>query len=301
MRGRRDVRLIVGAVGVSAAGDFLLWVPLTLYLQRTTGSGFVVAGLFLALWTPVVVLAPVAGHLVDRLEARAVLIVASLAQAGIAAGLGLVLGSTGAILALAALLGVGFAIAQPAEFSLVPVIAEEEPLAHVNGLIETARYAGATLGPLAGGVLAGVGGTRPAMFVNAGSFLVVALAGLALRARRRAEPMEAAEPDRMRDGLVYLFRERTLALVLSVAVVSLLFMSASVTAEVFFVKRDLHVSDFTYGLVFACWTVGMVAGALLVANVWVPHLVVGLAAVFLGLTTKQAGGYSYRKASPTTA
>jgi hypothetical protein len=31
------------------------------------------------------------------------------------------------------------------------------------------------------------------------------------------------------------------------------------------------------------------------ANVWVPHLVVGLAAIFLGLTTKQQGGYSYRK------
>jgi hypothetical protein len=33
------------------------------------------------------------------------------------------------------------------------------------------------------------------------------------------------------------------------------------------------------------------------ANVWVPHVVVGLAAIFLGLTTKQAGGYSYRKGS----
>ena len=32
------------------------------------------------------------------------------------------------------------------------------------------------------------------------------------------------------------------------------------------------------------------------ANVWVPHLVVGLAAVFLGLFTKQQGGYSYRTA-----
>ena len=30
------------------------------------------------------------------------------------------------------------------------------------------------------------------------------------------------------------------------------------------------------------------------ANVWVPHVVVGLAAVFLGLTTVQAGGYGYR-------
>jgi hypothetical protein len=39
------------------------------------------------------------------------------------------------------------------------------------------------------------------------------------------------------------------------------------------------------------------------ANVWVPHLVVGLAAVFLGLTTKQTGGYRYRHggAQPTAA
>lgn len=34
------------------------------------------------------------------------------------------------------------------------------------------------------------------------------------------------------------------------------------------------------------------------ANVWVPHLVVGIAAVFLGLTTVQKGGYSYRKTAP---
>jgi hypothetical protein len=37
------------------------------------------------------------------------------------------------------------------------------------------------------------------------------------------------------------------------------------------------------------------------ANVWAPHLIVGLAAIFLGLTTKQRGGYGYRDQSPTTA
>jgi SPW repeat-containing protein len=55
--------------------------------------------------------------------------------------------------------------------------------------------------------------------------------------------------------------------------------------------------------------IDVVAGALLAAspwifgyadesaNVWVPQVVIGLAAIFLGLTTKQQGGYSYRKAS----
>jgi SPW repeat len=60
--------------------------------------------------------------------------------------------------------------------------------------------------------------------------------------------------------------------------------------------------------------IDIVAGALLAASpwifdfahdgakLWVPYLVVGLAAIFLGLTTKQAGGYSYRKggAHPAT-
>ena len=36
------------------------------------------------------------------------------------------------------------------------------------------------------------------------------------------------------------------------------------------------------------------------ANVWVPHVVVGLAAIGLGLTTKQRGGYSYRRATTAT-
>ncbi len=55
------------------------------------------------------------------------------------------------------------------------------------------------------------------------------------------------------------------------------------------------------------------AGALLAASpslfgfadetaiVWAPHLVVGLAAIFLGLTTKQRGGYSYRKRGADTS
>ena len=56
----------------------------------------------------------------------------------------------------------------------------------------------------------------------------------------------------------------------------------------------------------------IVAGALLAAspwlfgfadegaNAWAPFVVVGLAAIFLGFTTKQRGGYSYRKSPAVT-
>ena len=36
------------------------------------------------------------------------------------------------------------------------------------------------------------------------------------------------------------------------------------------------------------------------ANAWLPAVVIGVAAIFLGLTTKQQGGYSYRKSGADT-
>jgi MFS family permease len=262
--GGRDTRLIVAAVGISALGDFLLWIPLTLHIQEMTDSGIAVAALMLCLWSPVVLLAPVSGLLVDRRETRGLLIAASLVQAAIAASLALALDSLAAILVLATALGVGFSVAQPAEFALVPVIGRER-LTEVNGYVETARYAGLTAGPLVGGALAAAGGIEVAMLVNAVTFAVVAIAAALLRARRPPGTAEGG-PGRARDGVAHLFRERTLAIVITVVFVSLLFMSATITAEVFYLKQDLGVGDFVYGLVFACWTVGMMLGALVVSR-----------------------------------
>jgi MFS family permease len=53
--------------------------------------------------------------------------------------------------------------------------------------------------------------------------------------------------------------------VTGVIFVSLLFMTAAVTAEVFFLKEDLELSGTAYGLLFAPWMIGMALGALVVA------------------------------------
>jgi MFS family permease len=284
---RRDVLLIVGAVGISALGDFVLWISLTLHLQETTGSGVVVAALLICLWGPVVLLAPVSGLVVDRFETRGVLLVASVAQIVAAAALVLALDSTAATLALAALLGVGFAFAQPAEFALVPVIAAGEDVKTINGYVESARYAGAMLGPLLGGVLFSVAGASVSMLVNAASFGVVALAALLLHARRPPVPHEERHDERMRDGLTVLFRDRQLGLVVSVVFCSLLFMTASAAAEVFFLKDDLEVGDLVYGLLFSCWTGAMVLGSLLIPR-RIPGR--GLALAVLVATAVQGAG-----------
>src|SRR5262249_43624739 len=77
----RDLRLLSGAVLLSAAGDLLMVVVLSLRVHDLTGSGFAVAAVFATLMAPIVLLAPLAGRLVDRTETRRLLLAVSAAQA----------------------------------------------------------------------------------------------------------------------------------------------------------------------------------------------------------------------------
>jgi MFS family permease len=261
----RDRRLLAGAVGLSALGDFLGFIPLALYVQQHTGSGIAVAGLFIALWAPSVVLGGAAGLLADRVESRRLLRDVSLLQAAIAAVLAFAFGGLAATLALTALLGVGVAIVQPTEFALAPATAGPDGVAKVNSRIEAARYLGFALGPVLGGLLAAAGGTRIALLANAASFLAVAIAAHALHARRAPTGTAGKTSERARDGIAFLMRDGVLAPVIVAAFVSLLFMTASATAEVFFAKDVLHAGDTGYGTLMTLWTVGMVVGSTLVA------------------------------------
>ena len=259
-----DFRLVAGAVGLSALGDWVAIVALGLHVKDMTDSGLAVAGLWVCLFGPSVVVAGHAGLLVDRIETTRLLTAVSLLGAVVAGVLGLTTG-TAAVLALTALLGLVFAILQPAEFALVPLLAGDR-IQEANGHVETARYVGFGLGPLLGGLLFAAGGLELAMLVDAATFLAVTGAALALRVRRDPSTLaEAERTPRARDGVAFLFRDRVLSLAMKVAFSSLLFMSAVWVGELFFVEDVLGRGDIAYGLMLSIWTAGMALGALLLS------------------------------------
>ncbi|HEY5816009.1 MAG TPA: MFS transporter [Solirubrobacterales bacterium] len=262
----RDFRLVAGSVGLSALGDWVAIVALGLHVKEMTDSGFAVAALWICLFGPSVAVAGWVGLLVDRVEATRLLAAVSAVGAVAAAALAFT-DSLAPVLILTAALGVVFATSSPAEFSLVPPLAGEDRIQEANGHIETARYVGFGIGPLLGGFLFAAGGLELAMLVDAATFAAVAVAALALRVRRRpAELGDAERTPRARDGIAFLFRDRLLALVMTVAFASLLFMSAVWVGELFFVEDVLGRGDVSYGAMLSIWTAGMALGAMLLSR-----------------------------------
>jgi Na+/melibiose symporter-like transporter len=265
MTARRDLRLLAAAVFLSSAGDFLALLALVLRVHDTSGSGYAVSALFAATMAPIVLLAPLAGLLVDRVETVRLIAVVSALQAAVAAALvpGHGLGVT---LALVGLLGAGAAISQAAEAALVPAVAGGR-LTVANGTVETARYAGFTAGPIAAGILTAGGGSGLALAVNAASFAAVAVGALAIRTRRHPVPAGPAQAaGRARDGFALLWHDAVLRVVVGAATAALVFLSVSMTAEVFYVTDVVGAGAGGLAAVITAWTTGMIAGARLLAG-----------------------------------
>ncbi|HEY0698157.1 MAG TPA: MFS transporter, partial [Micromonospora sp.] len=178
-----DVHLAATAKGVSVCGDFLAATALALALQSAGAGGLAVSGLLIASTLPLVVLAPLTGRLVDRVDSRTLLVGSALAQA--ATCLALAYTSHPALLiALVALLACGLAVTQPTLSALLPAMVRREDLPRASAVNQSATTIGVLVGPALAGLLVGEFGVRLPLLIDAGSYRARVLAGLLLRTRR---------------------------------------------------------------------------------------------------------------------
>jgi MFS family permease len=269
LRGR-DFRLLVMSSGLSALGDELALIALTIKVFDLSHSGFAVSALLLAGIAPLVVFSPLAGLLVDRTETTGTLAIASLIQAGIAVGLAYTQ-SLPLLIGLSFLLGSVAAVASPAVYALVPSAVDEKDLTPANAGMETARYAGMIVGPIAAAALSRKPDSPVALVVDAVTFLVIASSAASLTIRRPPEAKEGEARQRWgqaRQGFSFIRRDRVLLIGVAVISFTVLFAVMDNVAEIFFARDPtlLDAGNWGYGALAACWLVGMVAGATLIAR-----------------------------------
>ncbi|HEX7166626.1 MAG TPA: MFS transporter [Acidimicrobiales bacterium] len=209
-------RLVVAQV-VSPLGDSLATVALVLHLQARGGTGTTIAALFFAEAIPPI-LSPLTGTIADRTRNTRALLAACLgAQAVLVAILAIWLPSLWPVVAIVLARATFDSVTSAALAASVPRVVDDADLPVANATLGAAREIGYVVGPPVAGVLFAAAGARPALVVDALTF-VVAIALLASIPRRAAdtaastgdiEPNPTFRADAV-DGIRLLFRTPSL-------------------------------------------------------------------------------------------
>jgi MFS family permease len=168
---------------------------------------------------------------------------------------------------LVGLLAVGAAIESPTLAALTPSMVGRENLGKAAAIGQTATSIGMLLGPAIGGFLLGAFGTTVPLYIDAVSFVAIAIAGFALRTRRGgrtvAKPAAADGVQANADAApAWRFRDDRLIVTLATAFAVVLgAVSLVMVSEIFFVRETLGSTAAMYGVITATWTGGVMLGA----------------------------------------
>lgn len=301
--GLRDVfalanyRRLLAARTVSQWGDIVQTVTLALLVYELTGSGLGVAAVVGAEILPVLLLAPLAGALIDRLPRIRVMVAADLGRAALVALLAIAQDNLWLVFAVAFGTSIGTVFFNPSAGSVLPTLVKTDALVAANSGIWTAAVLSQILlAPLAGLVVVTVG-FDVGFALNAVSYLVSALVlrGLTVPApaARLARPhllKEAAE------GAAYLIRDRLLRALAVAQLLAALSAGATSALLVVYAREALNVTGSGFGALLSAIGIGAALGPLVLlrlinsprrpAFVFGPFAVRGLVDLTLAATSR---------------
>ncbi len=243
-------------------GDVFATVALSLLVLDLTGSALGVSAVVVAEIVPVLLLAPFAGTLADRLPRIKLMVAADLFRAVLAAALILFGENVVAVYAIAFGLSVGAVLFNPAANSALPnLVAAEELVAANSGIWTAAVLSQIAMAPIAG-ILYATLGAGPAFGINAASFLISAaiLAGLRLPAGEQLLPGRGRFLADTRAGLQLLGGDRLLRLLAIGQLLAALSAGATSALLVVLASEHLDLAPSGYGWLLGAIGIGAVLG-----------------------------------------
>ncbi len=282
---------------ISNLGDTLNYVALVVLVFRLSHSGLAVSALVLMEIVPTLLLGPLAGVVIDRLDRKRVLIVVDSARAVLVLALAFT-HALWAVYALAALLAVGSTLFNPALQAVIPALLDEEERLAANAVAWSSGRLVQIIGAAVAGGLIAWAGTTPAFLANAASFAVSAALLARLSIPRREGPLRTgglgAWLGDAREGLAYARRDPFVARLVPVQALTSLATGATSALLVVLASTHLHLAAQGFGWLLAAIGVGALLGPFLsngltrgrsldVRLLFVPYLIRGAGDVALGL------------------
>jgi MFS family permease len=293
---QRGFPLLFAGLFTSMLGDSLMLIVLAIWVKSLTGSNGAAGLTFFFMAIPSLA-APVAGMFVDRAKRRTVLIWGNVGTALAMTPLLLVQdkGQVWVIYGVAVLYGVSWVVLPGALNGLLKELLPEDLLVDANASLSTTKEALRLFGPLAGaGLYAWAGGWFVAM-LDAGSFLVAAVAVAAIRLHEDKPVRETGHwKAEFSAGMQHIWRDAVLKHTLVAVAIALLvvgFMESAVFAAVDYYDKPASF----VGVIVSVQGVGAVVGGL--SSAWIIRRLGETASISLSLVLF-AVGLAIAAASP---
>lgn len=279
--GNRDFLIASAARFTAAVGYGAVVVSILLHIQSNLGDSrrgaWAVTGFLLVSTLPMVLLAPWAGRLADTHDSRRLAtgasMVSALAVAAMAVSMELFTDYLPALYLLTVLLEAALAVAGPTWQALLPRIVGEERTPRAMGTMQATLMLAQMVGPAAGGILVGSGGTQFSFWMAGACYLLLTAGALSIRTRRsRAADHASRSKPRLLDGLRVLNGDRLLWSLLVGVMVIILGGEAINVLEIFLARETLDANAAQYGLLSAVMALGLVAGSLASGAIKTEHL-----------------------------
>ena len=269
----RDFRLYFTSQVVSQIGTSFTQFALPLIVFKLTGSPTNLAITTAATFVPYLLFGLVLGAVTDQVDRKRMMVLVDLARAAIVVVLPIL--SVADALEVVHIYVVAFVLStlgilfDCGEFAAVPSLVPADDLVTANGWIMATNSAGAVLGPVVAGLLLAVVPASDLLFVDAGTFLVSALALLSIRSSFNSEESRPEEHDpstsRVRgvlrdvaEGLRYVLGNPVLRTI-SIMMALINFVGVSqATQLVLFAKEQLSATDAEVGVLYGAGSAGVV-------------------------------------------
>ncbi len=268
----RDFRLFFAGQGTSQLGTWLQLIATSWLVYRLSGSTFLLGLAAFAIQIPFLVLAPLAGVLVDRLEPRRMLFVTNSVAAAQASVMFAVV-ALGAVepwhlIAGNLVLGVANACDAPARQSiLIRLVHGKADLANAIALNSTMMNGARFVGPMLGGVLIATLGEHWGFGLNALSYLALLAALWQIGAS--AAKRKSSEEGLLRElaaGARYAWGFLPVRAALLLCAATSMSVGSYVALMPWFAREAFHGDSRTLGLLISAAGLGAVSGMAYLAS-----------------------------------
>lgn len=260
------------ATAISVLGTWMAAIALAIRMFDMTGSPGWVSALLFAEFTPVVLIGFLIGDRLNRLRVRRSLVICDIGSAAVFGALAMI-STPWAVVALAALGGVGVGVFRPLATAAVPMLVADDDLEAANGALGSVDHTMTFLGELIGGFLVATVGADLALGLNSASFLVSAI--LVSSCGALAGAGRPTAPDRTEIGLARGFARTTLArihgspVLLQIAIgwtITTFVIGVVLAVQVPLLRGTFHASPTVVGLLLGLDALGLVVGSVVAGS-----------------------------------